>query len=56
LLKGGTIQLLALYKRVSQPVELTVVLTQHRLRHLIALPEQALHLTRDAQGGYLAEQ
>jgi hypothetical protein len=44
LLKGGTIQLLALHERKSQPVELIVVLTQHRLRHLIALVEQALHL------------
>ncbi len=29
LLKGGTIQLLALHERMSQPVELIVVLTQH---------------------------
>src|SRR5437588_6734781 len=47
LLKGGTIQLLMLQERMSQPVELIVVLTQHRLRHLIALAEQALYLQID---------
>src|SRR5258708_13446476 len=47
LLKGGAIQLLALLERMSQPVELIVVLTQHRLRHLIALAEQALYLQID---------
>ena len=47
LLKGGTIQLFTLQERMSQPVELIVVLTQHRLRHLIALAEQALYLQID---------
>src|SRR6266702_2780611 len=46
-LKGRTIQLLMLQERMSQPVELIVVLTQHRLRHIIALVEQALHLQID---------
>src|SRR5260370_42549633 len=40
-------QLLAFHERKSQPVELIVVLTQHRLRHLIALAEQALHFLVD---------
>src|SRR6266849_3074434 len=47
LLKGGTIHLLALHERKSQPVELIVVLTQHRLRQLIALAEQELHFLVD---------
>ena len=47
LLKGSTIQLLALHERMSQPVKLIFVLTQHRLRHLIAFAEQALHLQID---------
>ena len=47
LLKGGTIQLFTLQERMSQPVELIVVLTQHRLCHLIPVAEQALHLQID---------
>src|SRR5207302_4623376 len=46
-LKDSTIQLLMLQERMSQPVELIVVLTQHPLRHLIALAEQVLHLQID---------